>query len=166
MARASASDPLHAFRFHVRSENGFVEFTDSNLGEAGFQSVSMPELSVEAVEYKEGIWTYTRKYAGIPTVSDITLMRGVTKTNTKFFDWTKAAAEGGEYRSNITVYHWHRDGKLPFQLADLAAARQINCFECIPTRTKAAGDLDATSSEVSLEEMDIAMEYFSITNAA
>lgn len=166
MARTEASDVLHGFRFHVVTENGFAKYTDSELGEAGFQSVTLPELTVEAVEYREGIHTYTRKFPGVPTVSDMTFMRGVTKKDSSFYDWVRAAAEGGEYRTNLTVFHWHRDGKQAIdKVADLDKARKYNCFECLPTRVKPGADLDATGSDVSLAEVDVALEYFTISNA-
>jgi phage tail-like protein len=167
MARTEASDVLHSFRFHVTTENGFGQYSDSELGEAGFQSVTLPEISTEAVEYREGIHTYTRKFPGVPTVTDMTLMRGVTKKDTSFYNWMIAGIEGGEYRTNITVYHWHRDGKQAVdKVADLNSARKYLCFECLPIRVKPAADLDATSGEVSLAEMDVAMEYFRIENAS
>jgi phage tail-like protein len=166
MARAEASDPLHNFRFHVTTENGFAQYVDSELGEAGFQSVTLPELSVETVEYREGIHTYTRKFAGVPSVSDMTMMRGVTKSDTAFYDWVRAAAEGGNYRTNLTVYQWHRDGKQSVdKIADVDKARKYVCFECVPSRVKPGADLDATSSDVSLAELDVACEYFRIENA-
>jgi phage tail-like protein len=169
MARAEASDPLHGFRFHVTTEtaafiqDGTEEF---QVGEAGFQSVSLPERSVEAVEYREGTMTHTRKFPGVEQFTNCTLMRGVVKTDTAFFDWVAAAAEGGEYRTDMTVYHWHRDGKTHGQLADLDAARKYNMKECFPSRVKIAGDLDATSSEVSLQEVDVEVEWFEIEDAA
>jgi len=164
MARAVSTDPLHNFRFHVRTETEQGQFSGDE-GEAGFQSVTLPEVSVESVEYREGTYTYTRKYPGVPTVTDITLMRGVTKTDTSFWTWLMAAVEGGEYRTNLTIYHWHRDGKTHGSLADLNAARKYNCYECMPMRVKPAADLDATSSEVALAEMDVALEYFEIEDS-
>jgi len=165
MARTESSDPLHGFRFHVRTETEAGQFSDSELGEAGFQSCTLPELSTESVEYREGHLTYTKKFPGVPTVSNLTLMRGVTKTDTSFYDWVLTAIEGGEYRTNLTVYHWHRDGKTSGQIADLNAARKYNCYECFPSRCKPAADLDATSSEVSLAEVDVEVEYFEIEDA-
>lgn len=166
MARTESSDVLHNFRFHVSTENGQAKYVDSELGEAGFQSVTLPELSVETVEYREGIHTYTRKFPGIPTVSAMTMMRGVTKRDTSFFDWVKTAIEGGEYRTNLTVFHWHRDGKQAIdKVADVDKARKYNCYECLPSRVKPAGDLDSTASDVSLAEVDVEVEFFSIENA-
>ena len=161
----SARTLLHAFRFHVRTVSEQGQFSGDD-GEAGFQSVTLPEISTEAVEYREGTYTYTRKYPGVPTVSDVTLMRGVTKKDTSFFDWIMASVKGGEYRTDMTIYHWHRDGKTHGVLADLNSARKYNCYECLPTRVKPAADLDATSSEVSMAEIDVALEYFEIEDAS
>jgi len=163
MARPESSDMMQSFRFHVIAENGQITYSDSQRGEAGFQSVTLPELSTEAVEYREGHFTYTRKYPGVPTVSDITMMRGITRRDTAFFSWVKTAAEGGEYRTNLTVYHFPRDAKRsPDKIADLSKARKYNLFECMPSRVKFAGDLDATSSEVSMAEVDVACDFFDI----
>lgn len=164
MSRAQSTDPLHNFRFHVRTESGQGEFT-SDDGEAGFQSVSLPEISLESIEYREGKDTYTKKFPGVPSVTDVTMMRGVTKKDTSFWDWMMAAVKGGEYRTNMTIYHWHRDGKTHGSIADLDKARKYNCYECMPIRVKPSGDLDATASEVSLAEMDVAIEYFEIEDA-
>ncbi len=168
MTRAQASDPLHGYRFHVRADvQSFLRTnTDDAIGgEAGFQSVTVPEISMEAVEYREGTYTYTRKYPGIPTVSDVTLMRGVTKTDTAFWRWALASIEGQEYRSDLTIYHFHRDAKQHLGIGDLTKARQYVCRECLPIRVKPASDLEAMASEVSLAEMDIAIEYFEVIDA-
>ena len=171
MARAESSDPLHGFRFHVTTTD-VPEFLQSAAeefqvgAEAGFQSVSLPERSVEVVEYREGTMTHTRKFPGVETFTNCTLMRGVTKTDTAFFDWVAAAVEGGTYRSDMTIYHWHRDGKTASQLADVDAARKYVCHESFPSRVKIAGDLDATSSEVSMQEVDVEVEWFEVEDAS
>ncbi len=36
----------------------------------------------------------------------------------------------------------------------------LKCKECLPMRVKTQGDLDSTSSEVSLSELDVSMEWF------
>ncbi len=169
MARAQATDPLHNFRFHATvAVDGAdaVAFTDSTGAQAGFMSASTPEVTVEAVEYREGIDTWTKKLPGVPTWSDVTLARGVMKTDTSFFDWISKAIGNEEYRGDLSVYQWHRDGKTPGQIGDLGKARIYSCYEAIPTRVKLAGDLDSTASDISLAEVDIAYEYAEITNAS
>ena len=166
MARLERSDWLHSFRFHVRTELGFTEFIDSDLGEAGFSNVTTPEYTVETVEYREGIHTYTKKQSGIPTTNTLTLSRGVTKRDTAFYDWVVAAIEGGEYRTNLTIYHWHRDGKVVDKPADLEASKKYEIENAIPGRIKPAGDLDGTASEINISEVDVDFEKFTIVDAA
>ena len=162
--RSANTDYFHNFRFHARVEGpGGIDYLDSNL--AGFNTCTTPELSVEATEYREGIWVYTRKYPGLPTVSDITLGRGVTRRASSFYDWMVRCVEGGEYRATLTIYHYHRVGKEPDERAtrdDLAFAKKYICEECVPIRMKPAGDLDATAADVSIAEVDVAMERFKI----
>lgn len=176
MARAMATDPLHAFRFHVRatevagldgdplqpstSIDGFRGVGEE--AEAGFQAVTVPELSVEAAEYREGLKTYTQKYPGIPTTTELTLTRGVARADTAFLEWVKAAVEGGEYRTDLIIYHALREGRShPFQ-ADVdfgtANSKSYKVREAFPTRVKLAGDLDASTSDVSLAEVEVAFE--------
>lgn len=172
MGRPESSDFLQSFRFHVKTTEGFIEHEDATRGEAGFQSVSMPEMSVDMAEYREGHFAYTQKQPGIPTVTDITMMRGVTKRDRAFYNAVRRSIgddpDGGgtEYRTELTIFHWHRDGKVFGQIGDLDAARKYICYEAFATRVKIAGDLDSTSTEVSLAEVDFACEYFEIVDPA
>jgi phage tail-like protein len=162
--RSANTDYFHNFRFHARVEGpGGIDYLDSNT--AGFNTCTTPEMTVEATEYREGIWTYTRKFPGLATVSDITLGRGVTRRVGSFYDWMIRCIEGGEYRATLTIYQYHRVGKEPDERAtrdDLAFAKRIICEEAMPIRMKPAGDLDATAADVSIQEVDVAMERFKI----
>ena len=54
MPRLQVADPLQGFRFHVSAvEGGFdpIGYEDGDSGQAGFQSVTTPEMTLEAVEY-------------------------------------------------------------------------------------------------------------------
>jgi phage tail-like protein len=156
MGRAVADDYLHAMKYHIvpEADTAFLP------AEAGFNSVTTPEMSVELAEYKEGTWTYTQKYAGNPTVSDITLSRGVARADTAFFDWITSAVKGLEYRLNFTIRHYHRDQGTNF--LQEAGAREYEVFQAIPIRNKIAGDLDAATSDISIQELDVACEYFEL----
>ena len=166
--RNANTDYYHNFRFHVKVEGpGGIDYLDSES--AGFNTCTLPELTTEATEYREGIWIYTRKYPGIPTVSDVSLGRGVTRKRSTFYRWMIYCIEGGEYRARMTIYQYHRVGKEPAERAvrdDLAYAKKYVCEECLPTRMKPAGDLDATSSDVSIQELDIAIERFKVVQPA
>ena len=186
MARAQSTDFLQNFRFHVRTLavggtdqlwrpidydrpiSGGTTGIPSTSGSAGFQSVSIPDTSIDAVEYREGTYKYTKKFAGVPTIGDVSLMRGVVPTDTVFYDWMIRAVAGGEYRADIEIMQFVRGNMAsttsPGENAAIPAdaARSYKCYECLPTRAKAAGDLDATSSEVAMAECDFALEYYTV----
>jgi len=171
MPRAAVDDLMQGFRFHViaRKSDGTnpVDFSRpgefDGKGHAGFQSVTIPELSVEPVEYREGTFQWTQKYPGPPTVSDCTLMRGVAKQDTTFYDWVRDSVDGDEYRCDVTIYHYQRtEMGSATQAEESDSFRRIECANCVPTRAKPAGDFDSMSGEVSLAEVDFAMESFDV----
>lgn len=101
--------------------------------------------------YREGTFTYTRKQSGIPEFPNITLRRGVARTPTDFWNWILAAIEGREYRTDLEIQHFHRtDQKSP--------SATYRCLESIVVRVKVSDDLAADSSEIAMEELEIAYE--------
>lgn len=183
MARAVASDFLHSMRFHVTSDAnnslGRKNNADGNQGaEAGFSMVSTPEATVEVVEYKEGTFIYTRKQPGNTTVADISMSRGVCRGDSSFWDWLRRVIEGsGEYRSDLQIKHFHRDNALNREYPGAGTANKTGLFtdspartyhvkEAFPSRHKVAGDFDATASEISIMEMDVAFEHFEVEEHA
>lgn len=186
MARSQQTDFLHSMRFHVTAIIAQGGATDLDLNasvqqgkaQAGFSSVTTPEATVEAVEYREGTYVYTRKQPGNPTLADITMQRGVARADSSFWKWLRVVIEGsGEYRADLQISHYHRDRALtreyPAQgTVNLASidlnnpARIYHVHEAFPTRHKVAGDLDATASEISLMEVDFAYESFEVEERA
>lgn len=170
MSRAQVTDKFQSFRFHVVAspDESLLKFTDAKLGEAGFQAVTSPEFSLDPVEYREGTFTFTQKYPGVPTVGDINMMRGLCRGDTKFYDWIKMAATTGEYRTDLIIKHFHRDEVPPAGAANAGqwgdAKRYIRAHECLPTRVKSDADLDAMTSDISLSEVDAACEYIEVVN--
>ncbi len=175
MARAATNDFLQGFRYHAvaRTADPVTNPLQVDRGEsgmnvqAGFQSITTPELSQDVVEYREGNSMWTVKQPGIPTVSDITLMRGVTKVDTTFFDWVYSSMVGQNYRVDLDIYHYARDEmEMGLSSEPEPSDRPLYCKDCIPTRVKPLGDLDATASEVNLAEVDVAIERFGHTPSA
>ncbi len=173
MSRAAVNDLMQNFRFHVVASDtdgkNPLEYSRTGEyeggGQAGFTSATIPELSVEITEYREGTFQWTQKYAGVPTVSDVTLIQGVAKTNTTFYDWVRSSVDGAEYRCDVTIYHYQRtEMSKATQSETDDTLRRMECHNCVPTRAKPGGDLDSTSSEVSMAEVDFAMESFEIKN--
>lgn len=182
MARPASSDYLHSMRFHVSTTAtpgtpGDVTQTapaGSGMAEAGFSACTTPEATVEAVEYKEGQFLYTRKYPGHVTYNDVTLSRGVAQTDTGFWRWLRAVVEGGaDYRQHVTIKHFHRSDVLPgshsppAELLNLVKpTRQYQLFEAFPARHKFSSDLDATDSAISIQELDLSYEHAAILDSA
>jgi phage tail-like protein len=190
MARAAATDFLHSMRFHVvvtnlggnapagiQSLNGAEDPLGSAVSQgtaqAGFTTCTTPEVTVEAVTYKEGQFVYERKYPGNPTMGgDITMQRGVTRTDLFFYNWMTQEVEGtGEYRVDMDILHFHRDEALtgtPSKTINKTSinldnpARIYHVKEAFPTRHKVAGDLDGTASEISIMDLDTSYEEFTV----
>lgn len=180
MARPVSSDFLHNMRFHVTaSPNGGREFLpkavlSNGKPQAGFSACGTPSASVAVAEYREGHYVYTRKQPGIPAVENISMSRGVVLADTEFWNWLRQVIEGtGEYRADLTVSHYHRDAlpnntfpitetrpaeSLNMESAASTLARQYQLFEALPVGHKAATDLDSSSSEISVQNLDVAFE--------
>lgn len=177
MARPSTSDYFHSMRFFVEVADGnYNPFEEGGNPSAGFSAVTTPEATMDAVEYREGHLIYTRKQPGLPTMSEITMSRGVVKIDTTFYDWMAKTIEGtGQYRTDLIIDHFHRDA-LPGRTGsnnpnsldikkDAVPVRKYHVMEAFPIRCKVAGDLDATASDISISEMDVAYENFYMSNS-
>lgn len=181
MARAQSSDFLHSMRFQVAITGGGFDFfnvgagtTNSKSPSAGFMSCTTPEATTEAVEYREGTYNFPRKFPGNTTVSDISLQKGVARGDGTFWEWLKTVISGsGEYRVDIQIMHFDRrvlsrpqNGPVTSTFQSTAtqanAARTYNVYEASPPRHKVAADLDASSSDISIMELDLAYEYFDV----
>lgn len=176
MARSAVQDLFHSFRFYAFAThlNGSDPLGVEGNAEAGFSAITTPEYTLEAVEYREGNSVFTRKYPGLPTTADLTFSRGVVLKDTGFFNWLiETMASGNSYRADVTIIQLHRSGLPPWAsgqkilevLADAGNAkpqRTYTVYEAFPIRVKPAGDLDASTADVSVAEADIAYEYFEI----
>lgn len=183
MARAAATDFLHSMRFHVTTDAALgaglqPEVFGANVP-AGFMSCTTPEATTEAVEYREGQFNYPMKFPGNTTVSDVTLQKGVAPSSSNFWNWLRVVIEGsGEYRTTMTIKHYNRSvltnarptattssSSMATSSAagpDAKASRTYKLYEAFPIRHKVAGDLDASSSDISVMELDVAYEYFDV----
>lgn len=192
MPRALATDFLHNFRFNARAKtSGMTEaenlFDRDNVlptgavrEEAGFNSITSPEMSTDAVEYREGMYNFTRKQTGIPTVSDVTFSRGVILGDSSLYGWFRTHIDGGEYRADVQYWLYHRTAMAaPSSTAskfrgfsssntvtDATKALSVMLHEAAPIRFKPFGDMDATASDISLQEMDVTMEYWDYVDLA
>lgn len=178
MARAQASDPLHAFRYHVVATGiagggpdplqpaGASGVVGGDQSQAGFNSVGTPEYTLESAEYREGTRTYTMKFPGIPSTNEITMSRGVARGDTSFYGWVVSAIEGREYSTDLSIFHGTRESRsVPYNPStdfSLQNSKTYTLFNVVPARVKISSDLDASSSDVSLAEIDVSFEYFTV----
>ena len=80
-------------------------------GRAGFQSCTLPEVSAEATEYREGTFKYTRKFSGVASVTGVSLMRGLALNDSALFGWMMDAIGGGGWgHSRFGLAGWSPAG--------------------------------------------------------
>lgn len=154
------ADLYQNFRFAVADTNNFIQ-TDSFA--AGFNACTLPEHNIDAMEYAEGTWTYSRWQPGRSAFGTITLTKGVASTYGQFGKWVKDCAEGWNYRTDIIIHHLHRadvSGSPKMRL--VKSSRIITCKNCMPVRFKPGTDLDATGNDMAIEEIEFHLESFSI----
>lgn len=155
MARSINTDPYHNFRFHVVDPNG--SFLDPV---AGFTSATMPEVTTDPQEYREGVFKFTQKYPGYATVADVTFMKGIFKKESDLFKWLLRVIDGGEdYRADLVVQQYHIGDD--FGITG-SPSRVTRLKECFPTSVKPTADFDATAAEVSMAEITLAVEEIEV----
>lgn len=112
------------------------------------------------VEYREGVYLYTRKYPGIPKVGDCSLSKGVAKKDSDFLKWIFKCINGGEtYRSDITIQEYHIADEFGI---NGSPSKVIQLKEVFPTSTKVTGDKDSSSSDIAIQELNLACEEISV----
>jgi phage tail-like protein len=178
MARTADQDLFHSFRFMASAQrnDGSNPLAVDGNAEAGFSAITLPEYTLEAVEYREGNSVFTRKYPGLPTTADLTFSRGVILKDTGFYNWLiETMASGNSYRADVTIFQFHRSGlpqwssgqtimEVVTDAANKKPQRTYTVHEAFPIRVKPAGDLDASTADVSVAEADVAYEWFSIAD--
>jgi len=155
MPRLPSKDYLQNFRFRVVEGDGALGILPNPV--AGFSSVTVPELTVEMTEYRVGNEVWSKKLRGIATVEVSTMIRGIAIGDTVFHDWVMNKVFGrAPYRTtlNINQYNQISDGTHN----DDVPSRTVIMENAFPTRVKLMGDLDATASDVSLQEVEVNLE--------
>lgn len=166
--RAQADDLLHGFKFRANATYDATPAGDwflKGATQAGFNTITNPETTMEVTEYREGMMVFTHKDPGVPTQNDITLTRGTILNDTIFWDWIKKVIMGGDYRVTLHTYQFHRTGMTPGDLAPDhkfvdSFANHYAMYNAFCMRVKPAGDLDASASDISIQEMDVSYEYW------
>lgn len=115
----------------------------------GFQSMTVPEITVETREVRQGNWPHVHQVVtGFASGGNITLNQAVLPLGLDMYAWWKQTINGVfAPRRNLLLTHTRLDRSLP--------ARMISAQLCIPVSWKCATDFDASLSEVSVESLTL-----------
>ena len=156
MSKENGLAPLHVFHFQV-------DFDEDTLTTAGggsiplcsgaFSECSGLEATMEPKVIKEGGRNYgPAQRAGTVTFSTVVLKRGITQTR-HLWKWFELVTAGGGYAyrlaATVTIYDAAGKGVLAWKLE-----------KALPIKFK-AGDVNAKSTEVGIEELHLAHEGLS-----
>ena len=161
MSRSSAEDVLQGFRFRIVEVEGNAGVFADEAPVAGFNNVSFPNITIEGAEYRTGNEVWARKFGGIVTVEDSTMTRGILLGDTTMYNWVMNKYLGRvPYRTDfeVRVYNQETLGIDP----DDKPARTMIYHNAIPNSVKLMGDLDASSSDVSLQEVGVSLEFITL----
>lgn len=142
----------------------------------GFQSITMPELTAEAETIQPLNSAYPVTFAAKYTVGTMTLTRGVTPYDSTFWRWIRRSVSGEDrVQRNLLLLHFMGLGigndagpivpAVPgVGVGNLEVIRGFGkgyiLWDCVPTRYKSGTDLDGSSGEISIAELDIQPLYF------
>lgn len=139
--------PLPAFYFKVEVED---------LGEMSFKEVSGLDLEAQIIEYRHGNSPAfsTIKMPGLKKSSNISLKKGVFKSDNKFFDWFNEIKLNTIKRRAVTISLLDEEGN-PTMVWKLANAW--------PTKITGVS-LKSDGNDVAMEQLDLAHEGLTIEN--
>ena len=189
MARARFLDYLQNYSFHLADVTPSTAPPFFALGGGlpySFTSCSMPEITLEVESFRQLSSMYQTHVVSGASVGAISMSRGVLSIDSTLYRWINRSINGEDrVHRDLVVLHsasWspihtggeeykEADGITPKRGSNLLGA-DVNAYglirmlgkgfilhNCIPTRYKAGGDLDATSSDVSVAEFEVQPEY-------
>ena len=148
MPESRVHDPAVAFRFQVIARQGTIE--------AGFSKVSGLRDESEVIEYREGSDDLVKtKIPGIRTFPALVLERGMMTDAEGLIQWRRDAilclrdpSGQGAFRSDTKISVHNCDG----------ASARVAIFQNAWPNALQLSDLDAGSSEVNIESVELAHE--------
>jgi len=161
--RSVAEDQIQSFRFRVFEVEGGAGVFANEDPIAGFNTITTPNLTFETAEHRTGTERYTKKYLGPPTWEDCSMTRGILRGDTTFYNWAvNKYLNKSPFRTDleVRVYDQEGDGTSP----DDEWVRGFIMRQCIPTSVKPLGDLDASASDVNMQEITTALEECELTS--
>lgn len=176
MARSRVLDMMQNFSFWVFDASGpsgdaLLSVFDPALG---FSAISAPEISVETKDIQPGNWEYKRRVVKSAEASPVSFSRGVRFYDSDFYNWITGAIVGRQpIRRTLVVVHFlgfrplaqatNQNMSFPdtasFQSGVRTPGRGWILYDCLPTRYKSGSDFDASSSDVSIQELEVQPEH-------
>lgn len=152
MARASASDPYRKFKFRVKIDGNVV---------AGLTKCSALAISVESTDFRAGdLESFKQKLPGLVSYDAVTLEQGVTDDK-GFQDWATAMSnyignKGSDaektpdaFRKEIDIEVYNLNNK---------RVKAYRVFNCWVSKYTPVPDLDANSSDVMIQTLELQNE--------
>lgn len=140
--------PLPAFYFKVEVED---------LGEMSFKEVSGLDIEAQIIEYRHGNSPEfsTIKMPGLKKTSNVSLKKGIFKSDNKFFSWFNEIKLNTIKRRAVTISLLDETGN-PTMVWKLTNAW--------PTKVTGAS-LKSDGNEAAVEQLDLAHEGLTIENS-
>lgn len=122
----------------------------------GMASISIPEVTLDIREIKEGNWPFAHKVTtGHVSMGQAVLSMAVLPINVDMSTWIKQAIWGRIVpRRSLLVVHLGPDKLIP--------RRMLLMEHCLPSAWKPSGDLDASGAQVLLEELTLEVHSVSV----
>jgi phage tail-like protein len=145
-AQSTAVWPIPKFHFQVKWDTEVMSF----------QEVSGLDIEAQPIEYRHGDSPEfsTIKMPGIKKSGNVTMKKGVFKSDNKFWDWFKKIKMNTIKRKPVTISLLDEAGS-PTMVWTLANAW--------PTKITST-DLKSDGNEVAIESIEIAHEGITISN--
>jgi len=146
-SKQSTNDwPIPKFRFEVKWDSAVMSF----------QEVSGLDVEATPIEYRSGdskIFSPV-KMPGLKKYTDVTMKKGVFKSDNKFWDWFNGIKMNTIKRKDVTISLLDEEGS-PTMVWTLAGAW--------PTKISGT-DLKSTGNEVAVETIVVAHEGLTVAN--
>ncbi len=172
MARLRIEDMLTSHSFWLTTVTPFPSY--GFIPTLGFSSITAPRVSLEMEEIYDGNALFKKKVvSGNLTADNLTLTRGVKVYDSDFWFWIVNAARGMDSpRRDALLVHLAPlvNISIPMPLKfgphDLSyvPARFWLLQGCFPVSYKTGSDFDALTSNVSVAELELAVESFEEIN--
>jgi len=137
-----ANYPIPVFHFSVSLGGG---------APIGFSEVSGLSQEVQAIEYRDGLMSYTTlplKRPGLKKAGNITLKRGIVQADNTFYTWLNNSGQPNVDRRDLTITLLNDENNPVFVWS---------ITQAWPVKIEGPG-LKATGNEIAIESIEITHE--------